>query len=125
MKRRAAEQYPEPYRSQIAAIERRGRKKYHNVPCTGDDGEKFDSLKERRDCQALRALHGAENIIRQVSLPLGELRLRVDFVRIVERYEDGTFRVELLDTKGGRPTKEWTAKANHLREKHKVTIRII
>lgn len=99
------------------------RRKYRNEPVEAD-GERFDSRHEYRVAVALRVKHGRENVIRQVSLPIGELRIRPDFLVIYERYEDGTFRAELVDAKG-MMTAAWRAKANHLEAQHGLRIRLV
>ncbi len=98
-------------------------RKYRNEPVE-HDGERFDSRHEYRVAVALRVKHGRENVIRQVSLPLGELRIRPDFLIIHERFPDGTFRAELVDAKG-MMTDAWRAKANHLEAQHGLRIRLV
>lgn len=98
-------------------------RKYRNQPCEVA-GQKFDS-KHEADCYLnLRAVYGAERVIRQVSIPIGSKRIRPDFLIIHEVFEDGTFRAELVDAKG-MVAKEWSAKANHLETQHRLKIRLI
>ena len=99
-------------------------RKYRNEPCVGADGSKFDSKKERRDYERLCAEHGERNVIRQVSIPIGERRIRPDFMVIISRNGDGTFVAKLMDSKG-METREWAAKSNHLLDKHGISIKCI
>lgn len=94
-------------------------RKHHNAPEAG-----FDSKLEHRVYQRLCLAHGERNVIRQVSIPLGKLRIRPDFMVIEERFGDGSFRARLVDAKG-LPTREWRAKANHLEQAHGLEIQII
>ena len=90
--------------------------KFRNQRCEWQ-GQQFDSKLERDVYIALVGVYGKENVIRQVSMPIGGKRIRPDFLIIHERFEDGTFRAELADAKGV-VTEGWSAKANHLESVH-------
>jgi hypothetical protein len=99
--------------------------KLYNVRTRIGD-ETFDSRLEARLCETLRARYGPENIVRQVSLPLGSggQRMRVDYLIVHERFDDGTFRAELADAKG-YATAGWKTKARRLDRLHKIKVRLL
>lgn len=101
------------------------RSKMGNVRVERPDG-KFDSKLEARVYDRLVLEHdGREQIIRQLSFGLEDLRMRPDFLIIYERLPGGTkFIGEFADAKG-RITPEWKAKANHFHDKHGLGIRLI
>lgn len=96
-------------------------RKFRNVPCEGADGAKFDSKKEKAVYDRLCAQHGKENVVRQVSIPIGARRIRPDFMVIFERFDDGTFRAGLIDAKG-MATDAWKIKAEFLKVIHGIAI---
>jgi len=112
-----------PKKGPLAKLLGPGRRKYRNVP-TVIGGHRFDSRHEAEVWLALCATYGAKNVIRQVSLPIGEKRIRPDFLIIRQHFPDGTFRAEFADAKG-MITQEWKAKSNHLTDKHGLKIRLI
>ena len=62
-------------------------------------GEAYDSLHERRVIEWIEA--EGYTVIRQVSMPIApRVRIRVDGLVILERYDDGTFRGKFIDPKG-------------------------
>lgn len=97
--------------------------KYRNQRCELE-GERFDSKLERRVYQHFCDAYGVENVIRQVSFPIGNRRIRPDFLIILERFADGSFRGFLADAKG-HATDAWKCRANHLRDKYGLDIRIV
>ena len=114
---------PDEFKKRLAV----NKRKYRNTPVYVD-GERFDSKHERAIYDRLVAEHGAENVIRQVSLPIGGgNRLRVDFMVIWVDYAKskttpGCVLVEFIDAKGV-VTDTWKAKARHLADKHGIKIR--
>lgn len=108
----------------VRAVTTPARRKYRNEPVE-HDGQRFDSKLERDAYLWLCREHEERNVIRQVSIPFGDNRLRVDFMVIIYAYPmGGEYRVTLYDAKG-RVTPEWRGKANHLRDKHGITINLI
>jgi hypothetical protein len=99
-------------------------KKYRNQPCEAG-GEKFDSKLEAEAYKKLCALWGKENVIRQVSIPIGDKRIRPDFLVIKEVLEGGKVFVGFFADAKGFATDAWTAKANHLKDKHGLSIELI
>lgn len=100
-------------------------RKYRNEPCTGINGEKFDSKQERRDYERLIAQHGRRNVMRQVSIRLTEKqRMVVDFLILLEVREDGTFVGRFADSKGIM-TRVWKNKADVLRDKHGLSVELL
>ena len=84
--------------------------------------DRFDSKLEARVYLRLCGEHGKENIIRQVTIPLGGgASLRPDFFVITDRFADGSFRVKLMDGKG-KPTRDWTNKNKWLKQKYTIGI---
>ena len=131
IKRQALAQGFKPKGRRLTLIERLQqtagkRSKFGNIKTT-INGEIFDSRHEAVVVIGLRASHGEENIIRQISLPINEQRIRPDVLRIIKRYDDGTFRAELIDAKGSPATvtEEYKAKANCLKALHDLAIRLI
>ena len=100
----------------------RPRNKYRNVP-TVVDGKRFDSKLEAKVYQDLCLEYGKENVICQVSIPIGAQRIRPDFMVIQYRWPNGTMKVVFIDAKG-RETPAWRAKANHLKDKHGIEIQL-
>jgi len=100
------------------------RRKYGNQPTINACGERFDSKLEERVYGQLRAAYGDAGVVRQVSIPVGDKRIRPDFLIIHSVMTDGRFIGELADAKG-HATEGWTAKANHLKDKHGLSIREI
>lgn len=98
-------------------------RKYRNEPVVRD-GQRFDSKLESNVYDMLCAQYGKENVICQASIPVGNLRIRPDFMVIHDRFSDGRFWAEFVDAKGV-VTRDWTAKCNHLRDKHGLTVRQI
>lgn len=99
------------------------RSKYNNQP-TRVGSRLFDSKHEANVYSILCLQYGEKNIACQVSFPIGAERIRLDFMLIHERFDDGTFRAELIDAKGV-VTPTWRAKANHLKDALGLTIRKI
>ena len=121
------DQLPKLYQQQ--AMDRIGQqtaisrpRKYRNEPVTVG-GEKFDSRLEAKTCAALRLAHPA--VFRQVSVPVGKLRMRLDFLIVHEVLEDGRFVGEFADAKG-MITEGWAAKRNHFEDVYRgLKIRLI
>lgn len=93
-------------------------RKYRNEP-TELDGERFDSKLEAAVFARLVAYYGRDRVIRQVSFPVGSLRIRPDFLVLLP-----CGRFALADAKGFA-TDAWKAKANHLRHFHGLEIALI
>lgn len=130
LERMIAEQTARDEQRAVIAPRRHG-----NVPTLTPAGEKFDSKLEARVIGNLRLEHGSKNVIRQVSIPLADSlppddpgralpRIRVDALIIHERYDDGTFRGELVDAKGNE-TKAWTRATRELWERFALRVRRI
>lgn len=104
----------------------RGGNKLRAIRCENEFGEVFDSKLERSVCATLRKVYGHENVIRQVSLPIGLQRIVPDFLIIHGRdvFGPGTFVGELVDAKGW-PTPAWKTKARRLEKQHGLSIRLI
>ena len=112
----------------------RPRNKYRNVP-TVVDGRRFDSKLEAKVYQDLCLEYGRENVVCQVSIPIGAQRIRPDFMVIVGCHpmrnfktnpvSDGPIIHEILfiDAKG-RETQAWKAKANCLKALHGIEIQL-
>lgn len=94
------------------------RRKYRNVPVEVD-GQRFDSRLEADVYARLVSYYGRDRVIRQVSFPVGSRRIRPDFLVLLP---GGGF--VLADAKGFA-TDAWTAKANHLRDRHGLGIVLI
>lgn len=101
--------------------------KYRNVK-TVRHGMRFDSILEADVYDALVARYGAANVVRQVSIPIGSKRIKPDFMVILRptRNAGSSFHISAFfaDAKGFA-TEAWLAKANHLRDKHGIEIRLI
>jgi hypothetical protein len=107
------------------------RSKMNAQRTTTATGETFDSKHEARIISQLRAAYGRENIITQVSIPLEDVasgsrraRMRIDAMRIIERFEDGSFRAEFLDPKGFE-TRAWKRSQQWLRDKHGLEVKTL
>jgi hypothetical protein len=107
------------------------RSKMNAVRTTTATGETFDSKHEARIVTKLRAAYGHKNIVCQVSIPLEDVasgqkkaRIRVDVLRIIERFDDGSFRAELLDPKG-RETEKSKRNRQWLRDKHGIEVKTL
>lgn len=109
--------------AEYRALREKGAKrtKYGNKPTT-HRGEKFDSQLELAVYLALCAKYGARNVIRQVSIPVGGLRVRLDFMVLgtTGPWISGFF----ADAKG-MLTATAKAKYNHLRDKHGIEVVLI
>ena len=99
------------------------KRKYRNIPTTVD-GKKFDSKLEAKVYQDLCLEYGKENVICQVSIPIGAQRIRPDFMVILGRlFDTGAIGVKFIDAKG-RETQAWKAKANCLKALHGIEIQL-
>lgn len=99
--------------------------KYRNIRCSDDSGQKFDSKLEKRVYQRLCLEHGAQNVLRQVSLPITAThRMRPDFMLLEQVNDDGSFVARFIDAKG-KPTTDWLLKASVLLEKHGIRVGVV
>lgn len=103
----------------------------HSCPRTGcpyifikDD--KFDSILEATAYVRLCAQYGKENIIRQVSIPLGGgASIRPDFFAIILTSGMSDWpQFKLFDAKG-HETRDWKNKRKWLKDKYRVGIELI
>lgn len=103
-------------------------RKYRNVHVEAD-GQRFDSKHEYECYKRLVNQYGAKNVIRQVSIPIGKLRIRPDFMVVLNNFTDSDdglpySEVRFYDAKGV-VTEGWKAKANDLEGRHGIEIRLI
>lgn len=102
-----------------------GRNKYgRKRVCV--DGEWFDSQLEANVCRRLRVIHGKENVVRQPSLPIGDQRIRPDFMVVLDRGVSGgrpVYTVQFHDAKG-HETPESKAKRNCLKALHGIDVEL-
>ena len=95
------------------------------------DGHTFDSKLEAKVYKDLCTIHGRNNIVTQISIPLGKKRIRVDFgiildrgVRLAGGIEHPYIMMEFADAKGYE-TAVSKAKLNHLEDRHGIKVRLI
>ena len=105
----------------------RPRSKYRNIP-TVVDGQRFDSKLEAKVYGDLCLEYGKQNVIRQVSIPIGAQRIRPDFMVLIykdplDKFEEPSYNVMFIDAKG-RETPAWRAKANCLKALHGIEIQL-
>ena len=107
---------------------RKTKNKYNNV-VTVEDGMKFDSKLEARVYKALCAKFGTDHVLRQVSIPIGEPRVRLDFMILMFKglslQGDVPFTPCVFAHAKARMTPTARAKYNHLRDKHGIKVWII
>ena len=97
------------------------RHKFSSHKVTDENGNKFDSKHEMACYKKLVREYGHENVIRQISIPIGNTgeRIRPDFMVITGR--DGGLTFELMDAKGFIAA-PWRTKANRFLSLHHVEI---
>ena len=100
------------------------QQKYNAKRTPGPNGKIYPSALQARAAFALFAKHGADNVFEEVTLHFGGNTMRLDFMPVLEKFPDGSFRVKLVDAKGKRMA-DWEAKRNHLADKRGIRIEVM